>query len=388
MSRHFSVPKMLRMTPNPLLREFFERQQITLLSLDWKRLGKRHVEPLILAMSWLPATDQERVESALAMIYELACDRAWEMVLTIARQIGHARRLIEQFGDASPYVRAMRIWLDEPELFQTASMWHQVDGLTRWRKRTGLPLVEPRITQESCRELGRALSACLQREEGRGRFCTVDYLRRQDGADVFVAYSDDFVHSRLEHDSRGRLIPRSARPTFEIVFAYQAENGTLELFARVSPHLKPLLECVFGQIILGIDLSAHARRKTWDLNRLKDRYFCLETDPADGILVSISRLRLEVPEFGRFTVEPTRTGQGADVFHVIDQCLNNERVRWEEVDISLATFRFHFQSQPGRKPGLLTFDVSAPDHCSIKSKRPDRIAVAHKYLRRWRIADV
>ncbi len=376
------------MTPNGLLEEFFARLEVTLLSLDWKRLGKRQVDPILQTIGWLPQADQERIESTLAAIYELACEQGWQAILEIAYQVGGTRRLIDKLRDSSPCVRAMRVWLDEPEIFQTASMLHQVDGLVRWRKRTGLPPVEPRVTDESCRELASALSACLRREEGRGRHCSVDYLRRRDGADVFVAYPDDFVHEVLQHDSQGRLAPRSFRPTFEIVFAYQAQRGTLEMFAKVSPRMKPILEDLFGQIILGVDLSAHARRRPWDLNRLKDRYFCLETDPADHVTASICRLRLDVPPYGRLTVEPNRNGQTTDAFNVIDECLNGERICWDEVEISLATFHFQFRAMSGRQEGTLTFDVSAPDYCSIKSPRPERIALAHKYLRRWRIADV
>ena len=262
---------------------------------------------------------------------------------------------------------------------------HQVEGLSRWRKRTGLPSVTPRITDESRRELASAISHCLRREEGRGRHCTVDYLRRRDGADLFVAYSDDYMHAMMVHDQQGRLKPCSYRPTFEIVYAYHQQLGTLELFARVMPRMKPILEDIFGQVILGTDLSQRGQRRPWDLNRLKDRYFCLETDPQDEVRASICKLRLDVPHYGRVTVEPNRRNQ-KDVFEVIEECLNDERVDWNDIEISLATFRFQFENRASRKPGTLTFDVSAPDHCTIKSRLPERVALTQKYLRRWRIA--
>lgn len=388
MTRHFSIPTILRMTPNGLLEQFFTQLQTPLLSMNWKKLGKRQIEPLLLAISWLPATDQARVEATLGTIHELACTEGWQTILEAAQQWGLTRELIDSLGSVSPYAKAMRVWLDYPEVFQQASLVQQVDGLTRWRKRTGLPLVKPRITDESRRELAVALSACLRREEGRGQHCTVDYLRRRDGADVFVAYPDDFMQAILEHDPQGRLRPRSYRPTFEIVYAYHAERGVLELYAKVTSRLKPILENLFGQIILGIDLSSHPGRRPWDLNRLKDRYFCLETDPVDEVSASICRLRLDVPHCGRLTVEPHRRDYSNDVFDVIDECLNDERVSWNDVDISMATFRFEFGGRSNRSPETLTFDVSAPDYCSIKSRRPERIELTHKYLRRWRIANV
>lgn len=53
MTRHFTLPKILRMTPNILLREFFGRLDLQLISVDWKRLGEWQVEPICLAITWL-----------------------------------------------------------------------------------------------------------------------------------------------------------------------------------------------------------------------------------------------------------------------------------------------------------------------------------------------
>ncbi len=387
MSRHFSVPKMLRLTPNRLLKEFFSRLGHSLLSLDWRKIGERQVEPMLTAISWLPRPAQDQIESALAQVFELACETGWRAILEVARQDGDTDALLLLSERACPHERAMRVWLDHPQLFEQAALIHQVENLTRWRKRTGLPQVQPRITPASIRELSLALSQCLKREEGRGQNCTVEYFRRRDVADVFVAYPDDFVQTIVLHDEQGRLAPRSIRQTFEIVFALQAEEGTLELFAKVAPALKPKLESVFAQIILGAELELKGSGRPYDLNRLKDRYFCLETDPCDHVAATISRLRLDVPHYGRFTVEPTGTRAG-DVFEVIDECLNSHAVRWEDVNISLATFRFQFEPVSGRQPGSLTFDVTYPDHCCVKSRRPERIELTRKYLRRWRIARV
>jgi hypothetical protein len=388
MFRHFSVPKVLRMTPNRLLKEFFHRLGYELLSLDWRKVGERHVEPVLTAMSWLPRQAQDQIESALAQVFELACETGWRAILEVARQEGEDSTVLALVHKACSYERAMRIWLDLPKLFEQAALIHQVENLTRWRKRTGLPRLTPRITPASIRELSHALSQCLQREEGRGQNCTIEYFRRRDSADVFVAYPDDFVQTIVLHDDQGQLTPRSIRQTFEIVFAHVAEEGTLELFAQVAPSLKPKLESVFAQVILGADLDLRFTSRPYDLNRLKDRYFCLETDPGDHVTASISRLRLDVPKYGRFTVEPPNSGRACDIFEVIDDCLNDRAVRWEDVDISLATFRFEFEAVGGRKPGSLSFDVTFPDHCAIKSRRPERIELTRKYLRRWRIARV
>jgi hypothetical protein len=360
---------------------------VWIISLDWKRLGEWQVEPICLAITWLSPEQQAAVESTLAQIFELACDEGWEAILEAAIYSIENDLAGALPADASPYERAMWTWLHRPRLFEQALVNRRIDGLTRWHKRTGLPILTPRITPASVRELSVGLSQCLQREEGRGHKCTVEYFRRGDGTDYFVASPDDFVQTITTHDDQGNLIPRPLRQTFEIVFALRADEGSLELFAKVAPAVKPKLECVFGQIILGADLGEKDYRRPFDLNRLKDRYFCLETDPADRVCAKISRLRLDVPRYGWLTVEPKGQHFGGDIFEVIDDCLNDHVVRWEHVNISMATFRFEF-NQAQKRNSTLTLDVTYPDRCAIRSRRPELIDLSRKYLRRWRIANV
>jgi hypothetical protein len=382
MSRHFTIPTMLRMTPNELLKQFFDRLGHRLLALDWRKLGERQVEPILTTMSWLSREAQEQIESSLASIFELSCETGWQNILHVARERGENKLAQEVPRDSCVYARAMWVWIHKPEVFEQALMVHEVEALPRCRRRTGLPLLTPRITSATKHELGVAFSTCLRREEGRGQNCSVEHFQRRDGADVFVAYTDDFVRTVMAHDEQGRLIPRSFQQTFEIVFAYHAAKGMLEHFATVAPLVKPKLEALFGQIILGADLAEQAYRRPFDLNRLKDRYFCLETDPLDHVKVSIPKLRFDVPDGPRVTVEPKE-----NIYDEIDTCFS-DKVTLEDVTISQATLLFHFLPYPGRRPGKLRCEMTHPDHCNIRSWRPDRREIGCKYLRRWRIADV
>jgi hypothetical protein len=224
MCRYFTIPKILRMTPKHLLQQFFERLGHRLLSLDWRKLKERSVESILFSIGLLPSHAQEQIELVLASVFELACDSGWQAILEVARLEGQTRALLDLPDDTSPYERSMWTWLFQPELFEQAHLIHQVEGLTRWRKRTGLPQITPRVTPAAVHELATALSQCLKHEEGRGHECTVEYFRRRDAADVFVAYPDDFVQRVTMHDGDGQLVPRALRQTFEIVFAYLLQS--------------------------------------------------------------------------------------------------------------------------------------------------------------------
>jgi hypothetical protein len=319
-------------------------------------------------------------------VHELATHGGWQAIVATAREVGESE-LLNQISDRlSPYARAALAWLQFPDVFTQAARAHRVEHCTRWHKRTGLPMFKPRIDPSSLSELGAALSECLRREEGRGRHCTVEYLRREDGTDVFIARPDDFAKAWLEHDQVGTLQSQHGQPTFELVFAYHAERGTLELSGRVVARLKPKLENIFGQIILGADLAANTNLRPYDLNRLKDRSFSLDTDPSDELSAEIVRLRFWERHYGVIQLEPRV--MGADLYAMVEECLNHEVVDWNDVDIQQTTFRFEFASSARRKAGTLSFDVSAPANCNIRSRRPDLLTLTHKYLRRWRIANV
>jgi hypothetical protein len=385
MSRYYSQTKMLRMTPNRLLREFFDHLGYRLLALDWRKLKERDVQALMIAIGLLPDTAQLEIEAALAAVFELACAGGSQQLWETAH--GYFPLTATRFPrNTSAYHLAMWAWMHCPELFERAQLAFAVKQLGHWHRRKSVPCVEPRTSNEALAELAAGVSQFLRREEGRGQRCTVDHYRRGDGVDVFVAFPDDFVQTVSTHDQRGRLVPRVVKPTFEIVFRYDRRLGMLDLHAQMAPILKARLEGLFGQIVLGVDVDPFARELPHDLDRLKDRYFCLATDPADAVDVSIDRMRLDVRHEARVTVEPLRKRR-RDIYDVIDDCLG-EQVRWEDVQITQAALRFVFAATPRRRATVVRCDVTHPDRCTIRTQRPDCIEVIRKYLERWRIAHV
>ncbi len=387
MTRHFTIRKMLRMTPNRLLQDFFQRLGHQLLSIDWRRVPERCDEALMVALDLLPQEAHDEMETAFSAIHELACETGVQTILEVARRDDHTH-FVSLVPQASPYHIAMWTWLHFPALFDQAALVQSVDSLSRWRKRNDLPRVEPRRSPEAIRELACGISRFLRCEEGRGQNCTVEHYRRTNGTDVYVAYPDDFVQSIAMHDESGNLEPHAIRQTFEIVFAFHQQDGTLELYAKMPTQMKVKLESLFGQIILGEDIGPEPYGRPYDLNRLRDRYFCLETDPEDGLIASITSLRVKSLEWGKIGLEPLQNGRVHDIYDMADHCLNGEAVPWEQVDILKASFRFRFDPLQSRRAGTLEFDVTHPDHCTVRSRRPERVDIVRKYLKRWRIAHV
>jgi hypothetical protein len=375
---------MLNGTPNELLKEFFARMGHSPPCIDWRRLKERQGHVLLDAIHMMPIDTQHQIEATLCAIFELACLSGARAMVEAWRCSG--TQSVASAEERGPYFQAMWTWLNHPQVFDLASTLHQIDHLGYWRRRRDLPRVEPRVSAQTVQDLAAAISNFFRQEEGRGRQCSAEHYARSDGRDYFVAYPDNFVQWVTIHDKQGKLVTRSLRPTFEVVYAYDRQEGTLELHADVASDIKPQLERLFGEIVLGVALGDRRSGPPFDLNRLKDRYFILDVDPEDRVSASIRRMRLMVPQHSLITVEPLRNGKCRDVYDATESGLNQSTVCWNTLDILHAMFQFVFEPKPGRRSGKTDVFVSSPDHCSIATRSPERIDIVRKCFKHWGIA--
>ena len=385
MSRQFSIPTVLRMVPNRLLKEFFQRLGHSDLGIPWDQLGEREIEPVIKVLSNMPRVEQDRIEGEMRSVFDLACESGLGAIFEGAVRCGEcnlSEAIPEELG---LYGKSMWAWLNRPEAFEKALLIHQVEHLSWWRKRNDLPMLPPDMSAAARGRLEEEIASLLTWEQGRGKVCTVETLER-DGAVYFFAHPDDFVQNVTAHDEDGKLAPRTFRTTFPIVFAYTQSEGALELCAKLPAKLKRRLEEIFAQTMLGQELGPWNPEAAYELDHLKDPSFKLQTDPEDCLRVHISKMRLVPKNTGRRIFVEMDEDDPEDTIHrTIEECLNQERLPLSEVWVNLVTLCFEFLPMEGRKPGRLTFDVGFPSSCNLRNARPERIELVQKYLKRWEI---
>jgi hypothetical protein len=205
MSRQFSIPTVLRMVPNELLARFFERLGMGTLDVPWEKLGEREINPILHGLSELSRAQQDAVESILRSIFELACETGIDAIFEAAAKSGDLDLPQQLPAEAGPYAKSMWTWLFRPEAFETASLIHQVENLTWWRKRRDLPKKGVSTAPIDLLCLSDMVSDMLRLQQGRGMNCTVEHFLRFDGTDYFFVYPDDFVQSIMTHDDDGVL---------------------------------------------------------------------------------------------------------------------------------------------------------------------------------------
>ncbi|RLS53455.1 MAG: hypothetical protein DWH91_14440 [Planctomycetota bacterium] len=386
MSRHFSIPTVLRMVPNTLLRKFLTQLPHSCDGIDWDHMGERQAESLVHLLRTWPADAREFVEGVLRNVFELACESGHQALREAAVELHQQSHVLLAMSQGSLYQRAMWAWLEAPEVFEAALAYYQIEHRHGWRKRDDLPRVTPHTDRHALECLGKDISLLLLSEQGRGQHCTVEYFQRENGIDYFCCYPDDFVQTVSLHDDGGQLTTRSVRQTFEIMFAYHQPTGTLETSAALPPHMKGPLEESFAWMILDTGIGPRVPRQVYHLDRLKDRGFQLDTIPTDEVQVELKRVRLDLPGHNRRITLESRIGESTDVLRMVDECLNEDEVPRDRIQITSATLRFLFRRTAQRRGGSVTIDVSAPNVCNLRSQSPERAEVVRRHLRMWRIA--
>lgn len=387
MSRHYSLPTVLRMVPNELLETFFKKLNNPCWSMDWRRLGRRQVEPLLQVLNYFEPGQRESTEAILRNVFELACESGIQVIRGLAASAGPAG-LLEQWPEyGNLYHQAMWVWLEAPELFEQAVLFHQVDRLSWWTKRNSLPQVSPPTDRDTLGLLASEVSQLLTREQGRGRHCSVEHVARDDGTDYFFCFPDDYVRTVTLHDRRGRLTTRTLRQTFELIFAYRRDAGTLETFAKLPVRLKRELEETFAWQILDTSLGPSLPQRVYDLNRLKACRFQLNTDPQDHVHARVRSLQLRLADHCHNITLESVSGPADDVLRMVQDYLNEENVTLNEAEVSRAAIEFQFDRSGGRKPGMMKVEVAHPDRCNLRSHRPERVSIVQKHFRMWRITD-
>lgn len=385
-SRRFSIPTVLRMVPNTLLKTFFASLGHEEFDPKWAELKEKEVTPILKYLDELPRDKLDEVESALHSVSDLASDDGLGVLLEAGKVCG-----VPNLGTLVPDKlsvsgRVMWIWLNHRSVFQKAEILHQIDHLSWWRKRNDLPRNTPDTSRHAIEKLACEISNLLK-EQGRGKDCTVETTTRGD-VYYFFAYPDDFVENVLIHDSEGHLSPETFRQTLCVVFAYDLAEGSLELHAGRGIHkpIKEQLEVTFADAILHWELNAYDREAAYELDQLKDPLFNLTTDPADRLSVRIRKLRLSSANSGRrIHIEVDDDDPDDNIHTAIAECINLEKVPLSQWHVTLVTFRFEFLHTEGRKPGRQSLDVGYPRSCSLRNARPERVELIQKYLKRWKI---
>ncbi len=392
MARQYSPRAVLRHLTPDLIRTFLTQQHIATggnpgLPHGWDAVAEGDTNALYLAWRDTPPGDRERVELMLRQVHELASEAGVREMIREAQVLGHdiADRLAEVDGH---HAKALWVLIHYAPAFHTARrLLAAASPVGRfWNLTTGFCGEGYDISGQALADLRGAVAA-LYREQGRGHRCTVEHYER-DGVLYLFLYLDDYTQTHTAHDPRGALTRSPLRPAFELVYVYTPLAGTLDMYARGDRRWRTELRDRFCLHVLHTTAPlATPGRRSYQLDGLVDRTFPLDTDAARGILAAtVRRLRVVHVDYldQRVTLETTSNRPG-EVYDMLDRYLPAAQFPRSDLLVNMVTFTVQHVPAGEERQRPLTFDVSFPDACNLKSLSHDQREVGEWCLRQWGI---
>jgi len=360
------------------------------LDVPWDDLKQTQVDDIFGVWQALPEHDRRAIEIVLHEVNEMATEDGVRAIVEEANDQGNEELIAEIEEYDSRYDKAVWTYIKARDVWDVAVRFARADSLSRgryWVKRMDLPAMEPNTSDKAIAELEKALSAFFLAIQARGRLCKIEHYVRARGVDYFFAYLDDYADTYINFDERGEFARTPERRAFEVVFAYDRDHGTLEMYARGGKKVNGPLQEIFCRVILGEELGPEDRHShPYELNGLINRHIGFPTDPEDGIeSVRIRKLRLSVKGMARrrITLEADPDGGLDDIYDMMEQYLDQERIPASILNVTQAGFKITFDQQEGERQRSLSFEVSYPNSSNLKSK-PERLReIGEKYLRNW-----
>jgi len=389
MTNDYAPRQFLRQVLNALLREYFAHRNV-LGDVDWDNLKETEIEPLYQKWWDLPELVRKGIESDFRSIHAMGVPEGTRALIEEGRyhQLDLARDLDRLDGHLN---KAFWVFVHHNQVFEVAARLHRADQLSDryWRKRKDIPKKQPDVSPEALEELANAISAYYWEHQGRGSPCRAEaYLRAGRYHYVFV-YPKDYSDTFIGYDDNGHFERRPQNPAFEVIYVYDPEDGTLELYVRGDKKIVSDLQELFGRAILHEELGQEVRNAVaYELDGLKRRDFSFPTDPADRVQeVKISALKVSLVgnHKKRITFEVDPKGAKDDIHDLIETALHERRLPMSMVRVNSVVIRMVFENTDGRgRPSkALSFRVSHPNSCNLKDS-PEEL-IAKKYLKEWKI---
>lgn len=392
MPRPFDPVRMLKDLSTDLLCELFTREGARL-KLQPDDLSKHENTPIVKLWETLDESQRWRIHIVLQDVHSLACE-------------GGLRVLAEQLEWLSPEHNAeftkweswpdkvLWAYLHTPETFDEASVFAQADTLISsryWNRWNGLPTRRITVTERHTRALQDELCDYYWPRELRGRHCRVHHYPRGRGVDYFFAYLDDWPDKQLTFDDDGHIEPRSDRYAFSNVFAYDPDNGRIDLVAKGGRKVHLRLRQAFCRAVLDTEVEdAAPMLPAYHLDHLLDPHLSLPTAAQDQISkVRITKIRI-APQHVENNVRYEEIGfsQSASLDTVrawIRERRTDEQSTSELAEVIRIAFQLQFVNDGRSRPRTMTFNVSSPNSCDLKGKSNELRAIGERCLKLWGI---
>ncbi len=374
MARNYSTKAFFRHAPNPLLARYFKEHKC-LLDFNFTLLKENKPDNLFEAWLTLDTSIKQELDTDFQDIFNLSCEKGIKAIIDEATH--HAPDNLSQFNEELAakknfYDMAFSTLLNYPTYWKGAVLFFHADSLGNWRKRKNIPKVTPSCADIHLQKLAALIASYFHLNEGKGKHCFVEALKRGP-LDYFFAYPEDY--SQRSHEwIKDEFAPRPHNPAFEIVYVYNQQKGSLDLYYKGNYKAVESLQVFFAKAILGVEELEPVKNdsRVYDLNPLLNADFNFVYAPNSGIEdIRISTLRLssKIKKGDRITLEGDSKNNAQAVYQLLNNLspalsLHNYYLTRVEMVASVLI-------AAGKPAKNIRFAITYPNSCSLKYEAED-----------------
>lgn len=391
MAKPFDLRKQFKLHDKALLRRLFADQP-AMQVVPWETLRRHDVEPIVAA--WESMHDDRRHFQVILLDVNELADPRGQRVLMEEMQWRCPDKLA-QFPELScPADKALWAYMEARDAFDQAAIFARAEALrngqfsNRWNSLPREPLL---VTAERIKALEEELRTYYWKKELRGERCRVHHYQRPGGAEYFFAYLPDWPDKLLTFDAEGNLTPREESYTFTNVFVCMPSEGAVEIIARGGKKVQLPLRKAFCRAVIGVEVDDEEPvRPSYRLDHLLDPAFAFTAQPDDRLAaVFLRRVRLVpkvyVPAVEYLEPKFVEGASRADVLAALGSLLSAYNLDRSQATVTQVGIQLQFMSDGCRKARTMTFNVSCPNTCDLKSKPDDVRVIGERLIRDWEI---
>jgi len=344
--------------------------------------------------TWFEALDGKTWREMLTRLYK---------VYEIAEHDGHGLAVaLEEAGSMGVKLKfaegetihdkAIHLLLRHPALtHKDLQLLHveELEGGRQWHTRKGMPGGAPDNTEKAKEELKLAVGGYFCSKEGRGEHQHIEHIVSSDETHYYFLYLSDYPQREEDFGDDGNMMPRAARPVFEIVYAYHPETRTLHTNAHGrAKHLADLQEMFASAILHGQPQPENPLKEPYQLNGLLRRDFPFPVNVEDKILlVQVQTVKVKIMGGVRVSQQSmtfsTKERDNHSALHdMLDEYINQHNLPLSRLHVTNALILVQFNERESEHS--MTIDLT-PKTRTIKSKTEEHRLLGENLLRRWHI---
>ena len=250
MPAHYNLRSFLRQLSRELLTALFEHHTIDI-GLDLSALKKRQIDPIFGAINALPDDRRQPLDEDFRNIDSISTPGGISQIIEVARFQGFD--IIESLLPFTSLIdRAAWACLHHRPVFDAAIRLAVRELLPGryWKRRLPVKVLPGADLNGAIKPLETAISTYFTEQEGRGKACQVDYLKRG-CLHHFFAYPEDFPASPLAWTAQG-LSPNRYRAAFEVLFVFDDTAGWLDIYCEAGKQTVQQLHGLFANTVIAV----------------------------------------------------------------------------------------------------------------------------------------